>query len=455
MPSEIKPLESEQKTSSEIKPLTARRKRKSLRLEIPLNLSKRLSKTEKVILPSTPQKICPTPDLESYMPTGGNGSFSPYTDSYGDTFFKFQGVVVKSRINSLVSGAQGTVNPVIAITPQNTRSYPLVKKAGGELVRREVELLRVINKNRNAAFPFNLIQKILCWEEGVLTTNYYSRHEKGGDLQKHQTYIQEQYKLKNDMALSYLFNIMSQLLEALDALHNTQFQDNKGKYHLGIVHNDLKPANIFVRENGHVVVADFGCAYFADETAPQFGTVIFSDPQLFYSKAFCKEPLESATKSDIWSLGLIFELLSRGSLPAKKTGLGYVLPNGLPDIEMQLKFQDWAKTYEASYHCKKTREAKNYLEKLELNVSIPVDITIQAEILKNLALVMQLPVAERPTSRELKERLDKLVPYFGTREACEEKSKIFASKLIENIAKSKTIETETVALENTFMSLSK
>ncbi len=453
MPSEIKqPIESEQKVKSEIKSLTARRKRKSLRLAIsPSWLPIKLSKTD-VILPSTPEEICSTADLESFL-TGGNGIFSPYIDRHGSTFFKFQNVVVKSRTNSLVSGAQGTVNPVIAITPRSTRSYPLVKKVGGELVRREVGLLRAINENRNAAFPFNLIQKILYWEEGVLATSYYSRHEKGGDLEQHQTYIQEQYKLKNDMALSYLFNIMSQLVEALDALHNTQFQDNKGKDHLGIVHNDLKPANIFVRENGHVVVADFGCAYFADEAAPQFGTVIFSDPLLFCSKVFCKEPLESAANSDIWSLGLIFELLLQGNLPTKKADSGYVLSNGLPDIEAQLKFQAWAEVYEASDQCKKTREAKSYLEKLEMNGSM--DITIQAEILKNLALVMQLPVAERPTSRELKERLDKLVPYFGTRAECEEKSKVFTSNLIENIARSKTVETETVEFENKVMGLRK
>ncbi len=57
---------------------------------------------------------------------------------------------------------------------------------------------------------------------------------------------------------------------------------------------------------------------------------------------------------------------------------------------------------------------------------------IQAEILKNFALVMQLPVEERPTSQELKELTVNLACYFGSPELREENTRTFVSTFIEN-----------------------
>lgn len=89
-----------------------------------------------------------------------------------------------------------------------------------------------------------------------------------------------------------LFNIFRQLTIALDALHNSEFQDEEGNLHRGIVHNDIKPDNIFLKENGDIELADFGCSYFKDSTAPQLATFWFSAPELWSNIDFVKNPLK-------------------------------------------------------------------------------------------------------------------------------------------------------------------
>ncbi|MDQ8040181.1 MAG: protein kinase, partial [Rickettsiella sp.] len=211
-------------------------------------------------LVSTPTELCSTADMEKYT----NGIETTYlntrVDGKGNTFFKFSNNLIFKKGNKILSnGQQGEVDSVTAYTPHQTRSYHLVKKTGKEVIKREVSFLRAMNKSMGISL--NSIQKIVHWQGDVTRTSYYSRYEKGGDLKLHQPYIQEQYHLNDKNVLSYLFSIMMQLAEGLSVLHDSQFKDEGGGIHFGIVHNDLKPANIFVKENGHIVIADFGCAY--------------------------------------------------------------------------------------------------------------------------------------------------------------------------------------------------
>jgi serine/threonine protein kinase len=398
-----------------------------------LQLPKAIRTDNNFILPPTPEKNCSTPEVDKYI----NGTLSPYHAADGTMFFKFKTGAIFKLGETLVPGAQGKVCSGQAITPNHTRSYPLVKKTGGETIKREIELLRAIKENSNKDFPFHLIQQ--GWPIEAVDMRHFSRHEKGGDLQQHQVNIQQQCQSKNPNALSYVFDVMSQLTEGLSALHNGKFTDLEGKLHAGVVHNDLKPANIFVRTNGDVVIADFGCAYFADDIAPQYATIYFAAPELFLaSTEFCIVSSINATKSDIFSLGLTLTLLLQCNLPEKRVAGGYVLPRQLPDtLDTQLKYRNWAETYENSAQCEEARQAKKYLLALEKDAFAPANPTMQAEILKNFALVMQLPVDERPTSQELKKRMANLACYFGTPELRAENAKIFASTLVENREKAK------------------
>ena len=101
---------------------------------------------------------------------------------------------------------------------------------------------------------------------------------------------------------------LGQAADALDAAHAE-----------GIVHRDVKPANLLLDERGEVHVADFGVARVLDEstsglTAP--GTVLGTAGYISPEQA---QGQPSTASSDLYSLGIVaFELLT-GSRPFERS----------------------------------------------------------------------------------------------------------------------------------------
>src|SRR4029450_5907571 len=81
----------------------------------------------------------------------------------------------------------------------------------------------------------------------------------------------------------------------------------------GVVHRDLKPQNIMIEKDGHIVVMDFGIAHSGEsrgvtQTGAFLGTPEYMSPEQAQSE-------EADARSDIFSLGLIFYELLTGKLP--------------------------------------------------------------------------------------------------------------------------------------------
>ena len=78
----------------------------------------------------------------------------------------------------------------------------------------------------------------------------------------------------------------------------------------GIIHRDLKPANILIK-NGICKISDFGFArHLGHSTIMKsiVGTPLYMSPQIL-------KGLKYTSKSDLWSIGLIYYELIHGRTP--------------------------------------------------------------------------------------------------------------------------------------------
>lgn len=101
--------------------------------------------------------------------------------------------------------------------------------------------------------------------------------------------------------------LIAQVAAALEAAHGA-----------GIVHRDVKPANILIADDGTAKLADFGIARAAgDATLTQTGMVIGTPAYLAPEVA---RGGESSPSSDVWALGATLYLAMEGSAPFGQAG---------------------------------------------------------------------------------------------------------------------------------------
>lgn len=111
-------------------------------------------------------------------------------------------------------------------------------------------------------------------------------------------------KIKKGIDSQQALSIIRQVAAALKVAHDKN-----------IVHRDIKPDNIMFRDDGSVVLMDFGIARSVDSTATQMtqAGLIVGTPQYISPEQAQGEDL--GAYSDIYSLGVVFYEMLTGKLP--------------------------------------------------------------------------------------------------------------------------------------------
>ena len=108
-------------------------------------------------------------------------------------------------------------------------------------------------------------------------------------------YLDERGKIQPEEAIK----LMMQIMEGVAHIHSR-----------GILHNDLKPDNLFLFYDGAVKISDFGIAtHFVYEKPNTLKcSVVYAAPEVLVSQKY-------SVQSDIYSLGIIFYELLTGKTP--------------------------------------------------------------------------------------------------------------------------------------------
>jgi serine/threonine-protein kinase len=113
--------------------------------------------------------------------------------------------------------------------------------------------------------------------------------------------LRDYFEHNERFPMTEVVRIMSEMLDALDHAHSH-----------GVVHRDMKPANLILLENGRVKIADFGIARVEKSDLTQTGTVL-GTPSYMSPEQFMGHTVDG--RSDLFSCGVILYQMLTGEKP--------------------------------------------------------------------------------------------------------------------------------------------
>lgn len=247
------------------------------------------------------------------------------------------------ELDTLGCGAYGRV--VKVQKKQNDKKYAMkvIEKAK---VENEGKIYQVYNERDllSKLSHQGIIKMITCFQDSK--SIYFITELAGrGDLSN----LMTQTKLKQMSTCAMQF-IVAEIVLALEYLHTN-----------GILHRDLKPENVFVNEEGHVKLGDFGTAGITKKARSKFklkshktkdniteedkldtflGTREYVSPEVLEGKT-------CSSAADMWSLGVIIYQLYTGFTPFMASegeyitfehilGCKYEIPESMPKVGKDL-----------------------------------------------------------------------------------------------------------------------
>lgn len=141
--------------------------------------------------------------------------------------------------------------------------------------------------------------------------------------------ISEWLREKSRFSVKETIDITSQILNAIEHAHK-----------IGVIHRDIKPNNILLREDGNVKVMDFGLAKVAQDHGSQATVTHTAAGTLYYMSPEQIKGLKNVDKrSDIYSIGMtIYEMLA-GRVPFEKTDSEFSIQKQIVDGEIPSPLQ--------------------------------------------------------------------------------------------------------------------
>ena len=122
--------------------------------------------------------------------------------------------------------------------------------------------------------------------------------------------LKDYFDTKHAFDLGTIFKLMIQLLDALDFAHEA-----------GVIHRDVKPANIMIDAAGQAKLADFGVARMTDPDGEAEATragAMVGTPSYMSPEQIQGQKIDG--RSDIFSAGVLFYQFLTGRKPFEGTG---------------------------------------------------------------------------------------------------------------------------------------